>query len=237
MTQLHTCTDLEAVATLAAREAAGSIARAIVDAGVAHIGLSGGHTPTRAYQLLAPTLQSPTTGAIHVWFADERCVPPDDERSNYLLAQRAMLADAALPAEQVHRMQGELGPHDGAAHYAQELRAHFPQQAHPVLDLIVLGIGPDGHVASLFPNAPTLAATAQASCYGVDDSPKPPPQRITLSLPVLRAAKSCLLIATGQEKSEAIAQALDEPTTNVPASLLNRDRLTIIVDEQAAGRL
>jgi 6-phosphogluconolactonase len=104
----------------------------------------------------------------------------------------------------------------------------------PVLDLIALGIGPDGHVASLFPGAPTLDAVAETLCLGVHESPKPPPERITLSLAVLRAARRCLLLATGAGKADAIAAALGEPTNHVPASLLVRERLTVIVDDAAS---
>jgi 6-phosphogluconolactonase len=103
-----------------------------------------------------------------------------------------------------------------------------------VLDLIVLGIGPDGHVASLFPGAPALDAGEQAICLPIHDSPKPPPERITLSLAVLRAARRCLLLATGAGKADAISAALAEPSRHVPASLLRRERLTIIVDDAAS---
>jgi len=104
----------------------------------------------------------------------------------------------------------------------------------PVLDLIALGIGPDGHVASLFPGATTLDAGDEAVCLGVHNSPKPPPERITLSLAVLRVARRCLLLATGAGKADAIAAALAEPTHHVPASLLVRERLTVIVDDAAS---
>jgi 6-phosphogluconolactonase len=137
-------------------------------------------------------------------------------------------------------MPGELGPDEGAARYAEELLGGLPReaQAHngaapPVLDVVVLGIGEDGHVASLFPGAPTLADRSSA-CLGVHDSPKPPPERITLSLPVLIAARRCVLLATGADKSEALGAMLGEPTPHVPASLLARDRLTVIADDAAS---
>jgi 6-phosphogluconolactonase len=104
----------------------------------------------------------------------------------------------------------------------------------PVLDLIVLGIGPDGHVASLFPGAPALDAGDDAICLGVHDSPKPPPERITLSLAVLRAARRCLLLATGASKADAVDAMFGPPSRQVPASLLRRERLTVIVDDAAA---
>ncbi|HEX7610936.1 MAG TPA: 6-phosphogluconolactonase, partial [Solirubrobacteraceae bacterium] len=171
------------------------------------------------------------------WFADERCVAPEDEESNYRLAAEALLDRAPIDAACVHRMRGELGPEQGALSYAGELAGHVQgggDAGVPVLDVIVLGIGPDGHVASLFPGAQTLSAGAGAICLGVEDSPKPPPQRITLSLAVLRAARACILLATGPSKADAVAGMLGEPTPHVPASLLLRERLTAIVDDAAA---
>ncbi len=139
-----------------------------------------------------------------MWFADERCVGPEHEESNYRMAREKLLDRIASP-DRVHRMEGELGPEEGAERYAQACGAHGvanPAQGDPpVLDVVVLGIGPDGHVASLFPDAPTLSAGEQAVCLGVHDSPKPPPERITLSLAVLRAARRCLLLATSAGKA------------------------------------
>jgi 6-phosphogluconolactonase len=171
-----------------------------------------------------------------VWFADERCVAPEDAESNYRLAAETLLGPAGIDPVQVHRMEGELGPEEGARRYADALRQQVPLDASelPVLDLVVLGIGPDGHVASLFPGAPTLDAGEPAICLPVHDSPKPPPERITLSLAVLRAARRCLLLATGAGKADAIAAALAEPSRHVPASLLRRERLTVIVDDAAS---
>ena len=155
------------------------------------------------------------------------------------MAAEKLLHPAGIAAAQVHRMQGELGPDKGAERYAQELAKNVPVPERessevPVLDLIALGIGPDGHVASLFPGASTLDAGTEALCLGVHESPKPPPERITLSLAVLRAARRCLLLATGAGKADAIAAALAEPTHHVPASLLVRERLTVIVDDAAS---
>ena len=97
----------------------------------------------------------------------------------------------------------------------------------------MLGIGEDGHVASLFPDAPTLSDESGV-CLPVRDSPKPPPERITLSLSVLRAARRCLLLATGASKADAVTAMVAEPSPRVPASLLRRERLTVIVDDAAA---
>lgn len=261
MTRLTTLADPEAVAVRAAEEIARLLQSAIERRGVAHLALSGGTTPRRAYQLLAS--EEVNWNAVHVWFADERCVPPDDAESNYLLATQTLLAGAPLPDAQVHRMLGELGPEEGARNYTEELRSTFAagdasnasaagdgdtafaasgtrgvsaadDGEPPQLDAIVLGIGPDGHVASLFPGASTLDAGDDAICLGVHDSPKPPPARITLSLTVLRAARRCVLLATGASKSDAMSAAMATPSKHVPASLLRRERLTAIVDDAAA---
>lgn len=234
MTRITTLADPEAVAVRAAREIATQLRRAVEQRGRAQLALSGGGTPQRTYELLAQELES--WEAVEVWFADERCVPPQDEQSNYLMAAQTLLQQVALQPDAVHRMQGELGPQEGARRYAQELRDRLadPQTPVPSLDLIVLGIGPDGHVASLFPGAPTLQAPEQELCLAVHDSPKPPPERITLSLSVLRAARRCVLLATGASKADAVSAALATPTEHVPASLLRRERLTVIVDDSAA---
>ncbi len=234
MTRLTTCSDPETVAVRAADAVERSLERARSERGEAHLALSGGTTPGRTYELLA-TRGIDWTG-VEVWFADERCVGPEDEESNYRLAAEALLGPAAIPPGQIHRMEGELGPAAGADAYAGTLRDRIgsPDGGLPELDVVVLGIGPDGHVASLFPGAPTLDADADAVCLGVTGSPKPPPERITLSLGVLRAARSCLLIATGAGKADAVAAMLGEPTPHVPASLLRRERLTVIVDDDAA---
>jgi 6-phosphogluconolactonase len=233
MTRLTTCPDAETVAARAGAVIVRALSRARQERGVAHLALSGGTTPKRTYELLAAEPAALDGGEI--WFADERCVAPDHRDSNYLLAESALLTPAAVSSTRVHRMRGELGPEAGAASYASELLGGLPaEHGIPVLDLIVLGIGPDGHVASLFPGAATLDAGADEICLGVADSPKPPPERITLSLAVLRAARACLLLATGAGKADAVSAMLGEPSRHVPASLLRRERLTAIVDDAAA---
>jgi 6-phosphogluconolactonase len=240
LTRLTSCADAEAVAVRAAEDVLRHLAAARAQRGSAHVALSGGRTPARTYELLARSAE--TWQSVHVWFADERCVAPQDEQSNFRLARELLLDPAGIDSSRVHRMRGELGPDEGAALYADELLTGLPREAHshngaaqPVLDVIVLGIGEDGHVASLFPDAPTLADHA-ATCLGVRDSPKPPPQRITLSLSVLQAARRCVLLATGAEKAVALAAMLGEPTAHVPASLLARERLEVIADDAASPR-
>ncbi len=235
MTHLTTCPDAETVAQRAAAHVVRELRQAREERGVAHIALSGGTTPGRTYELLAASPHE--LADVEVWFADERCVAPHDAESNYRLAAEALLDPAAIPPERVHRMEGELGPEEGARRYARTLlgaNGDEPASGPPVLDVVVLGIGPDGHVASLFPGAHTLDAGEDQICLGVSDSPKPPPERITLTMGVLRAARGCLLLATGAGKADAVNAMLGEPSRHVPASLLRRGRLTMIVDDAAA---
>jgi 6-phosphogluconolactonase len=243
MTSLTTCADDEKAAQRACTEIARRLQGALRERGAAHLALSGGGTPACTYELLASQLDD--WEHVEVWFADERCVGPQDDQSNYLLASQTLLSHApGLVERRVHRMRGELGPQDGARAYERELREYAPSQdvadddgggerAAPALDVIVLGIGPDGHVASLFPGAPTLDAEETQLCLGVHDSPKPPPERITLTLPVLHAARRCVLLATGASKADAVNAMLGEPSRHVPASLLRRERLSVIVDDDA----
>jgi 6-phosphogluconolactonase len=248
VTRLTTLVDAEAVAERAALQIARALDSARRARGAAHLALSGGTTPARTYELLAGELSGGWGDGIEVWFADERCVGAEDAQSNYRLARETLLTAAGVPPERVHRMEGELGPEAGAERYARALRGRVPAElegpagtravgdvgALPALDVIVLGIGPDGHVASLFPGAPALDASPQAVCLPVRDSPKPPPERITLSLGLLRSARACVLLATGAGKADAVAAMLAEPSPHVPASLLRRGRLSVIVDDAAA---
>lgn len=231
----------QAMAERAAAEIADGLLVAREARQTAHVALSGGTTPVRAYELLAAGGMD--WGGVEIWFADERCVPPEDEESNYRLVEQKLARPTrerpgGLAEEQLHRMLGELGPHAGAERYAAQLRAHVASAdgGIPALDLVVLGIGPEGHIASLFPESAALAEP-EALCLGIEDSPKPPPQRITLSLPVLRAARRALLLASGEGKASALASALGEASPAAPASLLPRARLTVLADEAAASLL
>jgi 6-phosphogluconolactonase len=230
MTRLTTFADAEATATRAAVEIARGVELARDQRGVAHLALSGGSTPKRTYELLVDVLAD--WDGVEIWFADERCVGPADPESNFLMAQQTLLghAQGAL----AHRIEGELGAETAAARYEQLLRERVAGEP-PVLDVVVLGIGEDGHTASLFPNFPQLEA-AGAACLAVHDSPKPPPDRVTLSLEVLNAARTLVLLATGAGKAQALARALGSPDPDVPASLLERTRLTIIADAAALAQ-
>jgi 6-phosphogluconolactonase len=180
----------EAVAASAAAEIAKALGQ-----GSRTLVLAGGTTPRRCYELLSEL--EVTWGRVTVLFGDERCVPPDHADSNYRLAREALL-DKVAPAT-VHRIAGELGPDEGASEYSRVLAPLVP------LDVVLLGIGEDGHTASLFPGATTLKAKGWA--VGVRNSPKPPPERVTLTLQALRGARHVIILATGAGKAQAVALA------------------------------
>ncbi len=244
MTRLTTVADPEA----AAERAAQLIARALRDAlerrGVAHLALAGGNTPRRAYALLAGQLED--WSAVELWYGDERCVDPEDERSNHRLVADSLLANippagrAGREGPLDHRIPGELGPEAAAQAYAEELRARVPPAevgGPPALDVALLGLGEDGHTASLFPGHREVRDDGGALCLPVRDAPKPPPERVTLSLAVLRAARHCLLLVTGAGKTDALAAVLAGPggrDSDTPASLLASGRLHIVIDDAAA---
>ncbi|MDP9307949.1 MAG: 6-phosphogluconolactonase [Actinomycetota bacterium] len=192
--------------------------------------LTGGRTPGRAYELAAEL--QPDWSRAGVWWGDERCVPPDDERSNFGLARRTLFDRLEAQPGRVHRIRGEDDSAVGAASYERELRGTN-------LDLLLLGLGPDGHVASLFPNAPGLAETERLV---IPAEPKLEPfvERVTLTPPALRGARRIVFLVTGEDKAEAVAGALaGQPDPAVPGSLIRAEsgETLAILDQQAAARL
>ena len=223
--ELVVAADAEAAAQLAAERLA-TAARA-----GGHIVLTGGSTPRRAYELAA--VLQPNWSRVEVWWSDERCVPPDDERSNYGMARLALLDRLAVAPAAVHRMQGELGREEGAVQYERELGglARF--------DLLLLGLGPDGHVASLYPDQPTLDETERRA-IGAEAHLQPFVDRITLTLPVLRAARAVLFLVAGADKADAAKRAFSgEPSRATPGSLVRavEGTTTALLDAAAAAQL
>jgi 6-phosphogluconolactonase len=191
--------------------------------------LTGGSTPGLAYREAAE--REGDWSKVDLWWGDERCVPPDDQESNYGMAKRALLDRIDGEPRSVHRIKGELGKERAAAEYADEI-------AGVTLDLLLLGMGPDGHVASLFPNAPTLRQRKAA--LPAEAGLEPFVDRVTLSLPTLRAAREILFLLTGELKADAAARAFaGEPSPDTPASLVRaRDGRTVaILDRAAAAKL
>ena len=193
--------------------------------------LTGGSTPRVAYELAAGL--EPDWSRVELWWGDERCVPPDDERSNYGMAKKALLDRLEREPAAVHRMQGELGRDEGAAEYRIELTGV------DAFDLVLLGLGPDGHIASLFPDFPTLDVTGR-DVVGSEAGHEPFVDRISLTLPRICATRELLFLVVGEDKADAVARALaGEPSHRTPGSLARATEGTTraILDRAAAARL
>jgi 6-phosphogluconolactonase len=220
-----------AVDIVVAEHPAQVVAERLVDAAGkgGHVVLTGGSTPRFAYELAAGIETDWTR--VELWWSDDRCVPESDERSNYGMAKAALLDRVRTGA--VHPMRGELGRDEGARLYEQELGALVR------FDLMLLGLGPDGHVASLFPNEPTLDETKRKA-VGAEAKLEPFVDRITLTLPMLCSADEVLFLVTGADKADAAYAAfVGEPSRTTPGSLVRAvdGRTTAVLDAAAAARL
>jgi 6-phosphogluconolactonase len=211
--------DRDAAAVRAAEVLAVAIDGARTIRGEAHVALSGGSTGA-VYRLLGPQL--PDWRDVHLWYGDERCVPHDDPDSTHKLATETLVAPDAV----WHPVATDLGCDEAARTYAEELDG-------TVLDVALNGMGPDGHTASLFPGHPML--DAEGIVVPVHDSPKPPPDRVTMTMAKLNEARRIVLLVTGADKADMLARVIAGPDPAVPASLLRRDRLEIIADTSALG--
>jgi 6-phosphogluconolactonase len=215
--------DANEVATVTANR----LARAAQEGG--NVVLTGGRTPKQAYEQAAKA--EPDWSKVELWWGDERCVPPDDENSNYGMAKKAMLDNLDRAPAAVHRIKGELGKDEAATDYEREL-------ADTELGLLLLGIGPDGHIASLFPNAPTLRQRKRV--LPAEPGLEPFVDRVTLGLPTLREAAEVLFVVAGAEKADAVRRAfVEKPGPETPASLVRAEssRTTAILDRAAAAEL
>jgi 6-phosphogluconolactonase len=224
------------VATLADRAAARieQVALAQPSGGRATIALAGGGTPKAAYQQLAA--RCPPWGRVTFFFGDERCVPPDDEGSNYHMAKEALLDRIPLRPDQVHRILGELPPEEAAARAEQDLRASVPGSPLPVFDLVILGMGPDGHTASLFPGSDEVEVTDRLM-VPVHRPDLPQPWRVSLTLPVINAARRVLMLVGSGEKAPMVRRAV-EGDRSLPAGRLDpAGELVWLVTEDAAREL
>lgn len=198
------------------REAAEKLAADLAGGGT--LVLAGGRTPRRCYEILAG-LDVPW-GRVTVLFGDERCVPPDDADSNFRMAREALL-ERVSPMS-VHRMPGELGAEAAAKIYGEVVARLRP------LEVVTLGVGEDGHTAALFPGHPEVDLGGNA--VPVHNSPKPPPDRLTLTMEVLREARRVYVLATGAAKRDAVARAM---RGEVPAGMITSAHW--FVDAEAAG--
>ena len=223
------------LAQAAARDFAAKAEAAIGERGRFAVALAGGSTPEATYEVLARDYADRLDWSrIHVFFGDERTVPPDHEDSNYRMAQRTLLS--RVPVGSVHRMRGELPPAEAAAAYEEELRGFFDtSDAPPSLDLILLGIGEDGHTASLFPE--TSALEVLDRWVVANPVLKLETTRLTLTVPVINAARAVDFLVAGEGKAEALKQILqgDADPREYPAKLVRpADGPVWMVDRAAA---
>ncbi|HVF66536.1 MAG TPA: 6-phosphogluconolactonase [Pyrinomonadaceae bacterium] len=233
--------DAEAVARAAAGEFVGLSRGAVAERGAFSVALSGGTTPRRVYELLA----SDEYGArvewtkVHVFFGDERAVPPDHPDSNYRMAREALLSRVSIPAENVHRIEGLGDAAANASDYESVMRGFFGDAAWPRFDLVFLGMGDDGHTASLFPETTALAESrAWAAANWVE---KLGAWRITLTAPAVNSARHVLFLVTGASKAERLGEVINgaHDPSRLPSQMIRprEGELRWYVDRAAAAKL
>lgn len=228
------------------REAAGYVVRMIQQAigtrGHCMLALAGGSTPQKLYGLLAskPYRDQIDWPVVEIFWSDERCVPPESDESNYAMARESLLNHVPIPASHVHRMPADLADRDAASQaYTVEMQRVFGRRDVPIFDLIQLGMGPEGHTASLFPHQDSLHE--QHRLVMPVTVPKPPPPRLTFTPPLLNAARHVLFLVTGSDKAEALKAVLEDPyqPDEYPAQVVRPTdgEVTWMLDTAAAALL
>jgi len=219
--------DSSQLANLAAQRIAEALLRSLRQTGAASLALAGGTTPRAAYEALSK-ISGIDWPRVNVYFGDERAVPATDANSNFQMAQDALFEHVALPPANIHRMHGEQADQEAAA---RAYEAVLPER----LSVMVLGIGEDGHTASLFPGSPALNERVRRVLPVI--GPKPPPRRLSVTPPVIESAESCIVLAAGAGKAEPVERALRGPldVQTTPACLA-RGGLWLL-DHAAAARL
>jgi 6-phosphogluconolactonase len=232
--------DAEALAQEAARRFAALAGEAVASRGRFSVALSGGSTPGVLYRLLAeePQRSSIAWKQVHLFWGDERCVPPDHPESNYRLAHETLIAHVSIPPQNVHRLRGELEPAAAARSYERELQDFFCGPK-PRFDLVLLGIGSDGHTASLFPRSEALAETGRLAVAVTAHYGDRPAERVTLTLPAINSARQVWFLVSGVAKAEIVQRVLEDADPHLPARLVRpaAGQLTWLLDAAAAGCL
>lgn len=235
MDELEVIFDADGLARVAASRFVALASAAVAERGQFAVALAGGSTPRPVYTLLAgqPLAGEVDWARVEVFWGDERCVPPDHADSNYRMARRVLLDRVPISREHVHRIRGELPPQEAAAAYWLVLQEDLGGDGR--FDLILLGMGADGHTASLFPDTPAVSER-ERSVVAVYVK-KLDVWRATLTLPVINAARHVMFLVTGQEKADALARVhAGEP---LPAAMVQPSdgHLTWLVDRDAASKL
>jgi 6-phosphogluconolactonase len=204
-----------------------------------HIALSGGSTPKILFELLADEYDEDIDwGKIHFWWGDERCVPPTDEESNYKMTKERLFDAVDIHEFNIHRVIGENDPEQEAIRYSKEVMDHLPQvNGLPHFDLIMLGMGDDGHTASIFPHQMELLASSDIC--GVATHPESGQKRVTLNGPVINNAADICFLVTGEGKAEKVDEIFNqkEGYRSYPASHFNGDNVVWFLDNAAAMKM
>lgn len=243
-TSVHTYADSDALVAAAGERLAEQIVSVVDFRGRANIVVTGGGTGIGLLRKLAEQRDRIDWSNVHIYFGDERYVASDDDDRNDKQAREALLDHVDIPAANVHAMpalDGEYGDDLNAAAlaYEQVLAANAEHgEPAPVFDVHLLGVGPEGHINSLFPHTPAVRETERL-VLGVPDSPKPPPQRITLTLPAIARSREVWLVCAGEGKADAVAAAVNGASADdVPAAgAQGRDATVWLLDEAAASKL
>ena len=226
--------DGRAAAQAASAHLAGCVRRVAASGGRCALALAGGSTPRAAYQLLAA--EALPWDRVHVFWTDERAVPPGHPDSNFRMVRDALLTRAPIPDAGVHRVAGELPPRAAAAEYQRELERFF-DAAPPRFDLVLLGLGADAHTASLFPFDPLLFE--RTASVGVSRPRLERGPRVSLTLPAINAAAEVVFLVTGSSKASAVRQVLGAAwdPIRLPAQGVGRERATWLLDRDAASQI
>jgi 6-phosphogluconolactonase len=231
--------NVQALNRAAAEEFARCASEAISANGRFTVALSGGNTPRAVYSLLASDYRTSLRWErVYVFFGDERHVPPTDPQSNYRMAHESLLSHVPIPGQNVHRIDAELDPNAAAEQYQALLEDffHLEQGQWPRLDLVMLGMGEDGHTASLFPGTEALKEQSRLVVANHVEALKT--DRITITLPVINAAAEAMVLVAGANKAPVIRKIIQSPgTATYPVQMVHpiRGRLLWIVEQQASG--
>jgi 6-phosphogluconolactonase len=234
-----------ALALASARLFASHVERAVASRGIARIAISGGSTPKGMFKLLAdpiqPFAETVPWDKLQLFWVDERCVPPTDAESNYRMTKENLLDHVGIPAAQIFRMEGELDPEEAASRYESVLRNTLKLEGAeaPHFDLVLLGMGDDGHTASLFPHTQAINEVGRLTV--ANHVPQKDTWRITLTWPVINTSAEVVFVIAGQDKAAVLAEVLNGPRDpeRLPSQLIRpaNGKLLFLLDEAAAANL